>query len=40
MGTVLGNGHPGRTLTLLTAGLAMAKLSFTFVIRSAHHAGR
>jgi hypothetical protein len=40
LGTVLGNGPSGRTLTLLIAGFAMAMLSFAFVIRPAHHARR
>jgi hypothetical protein len=38
LGTVLGDGHPAEPSPLLIAGLAMAMLSFTFVIRSAQHA--
>jgi hypothetical protein len=40
MGTVLVNGHPAGPSPLLIAGLGMALLSFTLVIRSAHHARR
>ena len=40
LGTVLVNGHPAGLSPRLIAGLAMAMLTITFVIRSAHHARR
>jgi len=36
----LGTGHPAGSSPLLIAGLAMAMLSFTLVMRPAHHAKR